>query len=96
MSLLPKLPPHRPSTAAKAAYEEKVVAFCAALKEVRSRLDFDVGSRGWAYILEGDRLIDKGELDAAQRLINDCRKIGDLPLDICSEDGKRAAENIVP
>jgi hypothetical protein len=94
MSLLPKLPPHRPSAATKAAYQEKVVAFCAALLEVRSSLDFDVGSRGWAYILEGDRLINKDEIDAAQKLINDCRKSGDLPLDICSEDGKRAAENL--
>src|SRR5262249_34149938 len=72
----------------------KVTAFCAKILEVRSGLDFDVGSRGWAYILEGDRLIDKDEIDAAQALINSCRKSGDLPLDICSEDDKRAAENV--
>jgi hypothetical protein len=94
MSLLPRLPPHRPSAAVKAAHREKVAAFCAKILEVRSRLDFDVGSRGWAYILEGDRLIDKDEIDAAQDLINTCRKSGDLPLDICSEDDKRAAENL--
>jgi len=94
ISLLPKLPPHRPSAAVKAAYREKVVAFCAKILEVRSGLDFDVGSRGWAYILEGDRLIDKNEIDAAQDLVNACRKSGDLPLDICSEDDKRAAENV--
>src|SRR6516164_6184810 len=94
VSLLPKLPPHRPSAAVKAAYREKVVAFCAKILEVRSGLDFDVGSRGWAYILEGDRLIDKDEIDAAQDLINACRKSGDLPLDICAEDGKRIAENV--
>jgi hypothetical protein len=94
LSLLPKLPPHRPSAATKAAYKDKVAAFCATLLEVQSRLDFAVGSRGWAYVLEGERLIDKDEIDAAQNLINDCRKNGDLPLDICSEDGKRAAENL--
>jgi hypothetical protein len=55
----------------------RVAAFCATLLEVRSRLDFDPGSRGWAYILEGDRLIDKDEIDAAQDLINVCRKSGD-------------------
>jgi hypothetical protein len=93
-SLLPKLPPHRPSAAVKAAYQDKVAEFCATILEVRSRLDFDVGSRGWAYILEGERFINKDEIDAAQQLINDCRKSGDLPLDICSEDGKRAAENL--
>jgi len=94
ISLLPKLPPHRPSAAVKAAYQDKVAEFCATLREVRSRLDFDVGSRGWAYILEGERFIDKDEIDAAQALINNCRKSGDLPLDICAEDDKRAAENL--
>ena len=94
ISLLPKLPPHRPSAAVKAAYREKVVAFCDKILEVRSGLDFEVGSRGWAYILEGERFIDKDEIDAAQDLINDCRKSGDLPLDICAEDNKRAAENV--
>jgi hypothetical protein len=93
-SLLPKLPAHRPSAAVKATYQKKVADFCAKILEVRSRLDFDVGSRGWPYILEGDRLIDKDEIDAAQDLINACRKTGDLPLDICSEDDKRAAENL--
>jgi hypothetical protein len=93
-SLLPKLPPHRPSAAVKAAYRQRVAIFCNKILEVRSRLDFDPGSRGWAYVLEGDRLIDKDEIDAAQALINACRKNGDLPLDICSEDDKRAAENL--
>ena len=67
-SLLPKLPPHRPSAATKAAYQAKVAVFCATILEVQSRLDFAVGSRGWAYILEGERLIDKNEIDAAQDL----------------------------
>jgi len=93
-SLLPRLPPHRPSAAAKAAYDQKVDDFCGTLLELHSRLDFDVGSRGWAYVLEGERFIDKDEIDAAQALINACRKSGKLPLDICSEDEKRAAENV--
>ena len=62
--------------------------------EIQSRLDFAPSSRGWAYLLEGERFINKDELDAAQKLINDCRKDGNLPLDICSEDDKRAAENL--
>jgi hypothetical protein len=93
-SLLPRLPPHRPSATTKAAYQEKVAAFCAVILELQSRLDFSVGSRGWAYVLEGERFIDKDEIDAAQALINACRKSGELPLDICSEDDKRSAENV--
>src|SRR5262245_22403941 len=72
-SLLPRLPPHRPSAATKAAYQDKVAAFCAVILELQSRLDF-AGSRGWAYILEGERFIDKDEIDAAQDLVNACRK----------------------
>src|SRR5262249_34275702 len=84
----------RPSAAIKASYQKKVAAFCAKILELQSRLDFDVGSRGWAYLLETERFIDKDEIDAAQKLVNDCRKNGDLPLDICAEDDKRAAENV--
>lgn len=94
MSLLPKLPAHRPSATVKRDYERLVLAFCSRLIEVRSSLDFEVGSRGWAYILEGERAIDKDEIDTAQKLINDARKAGYLPLDFCSEDGKRAADNL--
>jgi hypothetical protein len=91
---LPKLPPHRPSEAVKAAFQGEVKAFCTKLLEVKSGYDKDIGSRGWAYLLEGDGLIDKNDLDAAQALINDCRKSGDLPLDFCAEDEKRAAVNV--
>jgi hypothetical protein len=59
-----------------------------------TQLDFTVSSRGWGYLLEGERMIDKSELDAAQELVNDCRKDGSLPLDICSEDSKRATDGI--
>lgn len=93
-SLLPKLPPHRPNEATKAAFAIEVKAFCAKLMEVRSGYGKPVGSRGWAYILEGDGAINKNEIDAAQKLINDCRKSGDLPLDFCAEDEKRAAANV--
>ena len=79
----------------KAAYRhDKIATFCATLLEVRSRLDFAPAPAARSTYLEGDRLINKDEIDAAQDLINDCRKNGDLPLDVCSEDGKRAAANL--
>jgi hypothetical protein len=53
-------------------------------------MDFDVGSRGWCYILERHGL-RKGEFGAAEKLIADCRKSGALPLDICAEDESRRA-----
>jgi hypothetical protein len=95
MNGLPKLPPHRPSAIVRERYEIEVAEFCARLREVASRQDFRIsGGRGWAYILEGERDIDKNDIDAAEKLINDCRKNGALPVDICGEDSKRAVENL--
>jgi hypothetical protein len=95
MNGLPKLPLHRPSAAVRERYEIEVAEFCAQLQEVASRQDFRIsGGRGWAYILEGERVINKDDIDAAEKLINDCRKNGSLPVDICGEDSKRAVENL--
>jgi hypothetical protein len=60
----------------------------------RRRLDFPVSSRGWAYLAEEFAALDKGEFDACERLIVECRKGGLLPLDVCAEDGARAADNL--
>jgi len=61
--------------------------------EINSRLDFRVSSRGWCYILE-EHGLGKGDFDRAQRVINDCRKAGLLPLNICADDGGRKAVHL--
>jgi hypothetical protein len=94
MNTLPRRSRGRQSGAAKAAYNVSVAAFCAHITEIRSRLDFEVGTRGWCYLLETNTIITKGEFDAAERLIACCRKSGDLPLDICAEDDKRSVEGL--
>lgn len=53
-----------------------------------------MSARGWGYYLEGTRAIHKGEFAQAAEVINDCRKSGDLPLDICSEDDACKFDNI--
>ena len=85
---LPRRPRGRPSAVAEVRYREEVAAFCRLILKIRSTMDFDVGSRGWCYILERHGL-RKGDFDAAEKLINDCRKSGELPLDICAEDSSR-------
>ena len=87
---LPKRGRGRQGEAAQAQYEANLEAFCQAIFEIQSRLDFRVSSRGWCYLLE-EYGLGKGEFDTAQRVINDCRKSGLLPLDICADDGARAA-----
>jgi hypothetical protein len=91
---LPSRPRGRQTKEMSARYQADLTAFCDRIQEIASGLDFRVSSRGWAYILENNRVINKGDLDAAQRLINDCRKSGDLPLDICAADDKRSADGL--
>lgn len=86
--LLPKRQRGRQSPEAEAKYQQDVARICDRILQIRSTMDFDVGSRGWCYILERHGL-RKGDFDAAQRLINECRKSGALPLDICAEDSSR-------
>ena len=89
-SLLPKRRRGRQSPEAEDAYREKVKVFCKLILQINSTLDFAVGSRGWCYLLEHHGL-RKGDFDAGEKLITDCRKSGDLPLDICAEDASRDA-----
>src|SRR5262245_27760066 len=51
-------------------------------------------ARGWGYLLEGARATDKGDIDLVEDLVNDSRKSGQLPLDICVTDVSRAFSNI--
>ena len=92
MAGLPRQGRGRPSKEAGERYEREIIAFAKRIVEIRSGLDFAPSSRGWAYVLEGEGMITKGEFDGAQLLINQCRKNGTLPLNICSEDRRRAAD----
>jgi hypothetical protein len=67
--------------------------FAGGLMEIRSRLDFRPGKRGWCYILE-EYGLHKGNFDKAEDVIDECRKTGVLPSNFCAEDQNRAAENL--
>ncbi len=88
MITLPKAGRGRRSAAREAQYQEELAAFCEGILEIRARLDFDVSARGWCYMLEKDGLL-KGDFDAAERLICECRKLGLLPFDIVADDSAR-------
>jgi hypothetical protein len=85
---LPRRRRGRQTPEGEAEYQARRAAFCRLILQIRSTMDFDVGSRGWCYILESHGPT-KGDFDAAQSLITDCRKTGDLPLAICAEDNSR-------
>jgi hypothetical protein len=90
---LPRLCRGRPTQAGKAAYAADVEAFCDEILEIRSRLDFEVSSRGWCYLLE-EHGLSKGDFDVAQQLIAECRRQRILPMDIVAEDGARSFDNL--
>ena len=94
MSGLPRRPRGRPTRAAEEQYQADLRAFCDRILEIRSTLDFEIGSRGWCYLLEGEHVVTKGAFDDAEKLIASCRKDGNLPIDICAEDHKRSADGI--
>lgn len=48
-----------------------------------------VSARGWCYLLEGFKLIDKTQFDYGERIINHCRKEGYLPIDFVAIDKAR-------
>jgi hypothetical protein len=91
---LPRRGRGRQSAASESRYQDDLAAFCAEIREIDSTLDFKVSSRGWAYIFENQGVITKNDLDACQDLINDRRKSGDLPIDICAVDESRAFDCI--
>jgi hypothetical protein len=75
----------RVSSERRAEYDASVEAWCQRLLEIKPRLDFDPGARGWCYILE-EHGLSKGDFDDCEKLITACRKNGRLPLDFCGDD----------
>jgi hypothetical protein len=88
VNLLPKRRRGYQSAEAKETYRQQVQVFCDLIVEIESTMDFKVGSRGWCYILE-EHGLRKGDFDAAENLITDCRKSGELPLDICADSARK-------
>ena len=91
--ILPKRGTGQQNKADQAIYDEQMEAFCAGIIELIG-LDFEVGARGWGYVCEAHNLITKADIDRAEKLVNDCRKSGMLPLDICLVDEGRAFDHV--
>jgi hypothetical protein len=84
----------RRSASQQAEHDANIEAFARLLEQKRSTLDFTPGSRGWCYLLEQAEVIAKGEFPKAERIINDLRKSGRLPIDFCASDEKRQPANL--
>jgi hypothetical protein len=92
-SILPKFARGGKSEETRAAELAELQDFCDWLKEIDATLDIKVSSRGWGYVLE-EYGLNKGEFDACEKIINDCRKNGMLPYDFCADDERRYVEGV--
>lgn len=68
---------------------ESLTAFAQALEELGSQAGFKISARGWAYQLEVERLINKSQFDLVEKIVNECRKDGYLPIDFTAEEEGR-------
>jgi hypothetical protein len=82
------------SVAAEAQFERTLTEWCQEIIRVAETMDYKIGARDWAYVLEVAGSITKGEFDKAEKLIGDCRKDGHLPVDICGTDNGRPTANL--
>lgn len=63
--------------------------FAARLQSLSRQIGFKVSSRGWCYILEQNRFINKDQFNKVEELINRCRREGYLPVDFVAEEDAR-------
>ncbi len=68
---------------------KQLAQFALALIELSDKIGFRMSARGWAYTLEGLRLINKDQFDRVETLINSCREKGYLPIDFTAEEEGR-------
>jgi len=67
----------------------QMIMFSEKLKLISKQIGFKLSTRGWCYQLEGFGLITKAEFDKVEKIINDCRKDGYLPVDFVFEEDAR-------
>lgn len=72
----------------------KLMDFADALQRMSRRIGFKVSARGWCYLLEQSRMINKDEFDKVEGAINRCRREGLLPVDFVAEEASRKFEGI--
>lgn len=84
----------RKTATEQAEYTTALDQFYKAILKIKSRLDFEVSARGWCYLMEQQGLITKAEFDRVETLINDARKTGVLPLNICAVDETRSFDGL--
>ncbi len=74
--------------------DERLREFAEELQRISERIGFKVSARGWCYLLEQARMINKDGFNKVEELINTCRRRGFLPVDFVAEEDARAFSGI--
>lgn len=72
----------------------KIQEFADLLMELSAAIGVKISARGWCYIMEGERHINKDQFDKVEEAINRCRKEGLIPVDFVAEDKAREFSNV--
>lgn len=72
----------------------KLADFASELQRISRRVGFKVSARGWCYLLEQSRMVNKDEFDKVESVINRCRREGLLPVDFVAEEKAREFSGI--
>ena len=73
----------------KAATSERLQEFADQVIAIEKKVGMKQSSRGWCYMMENLRLINKNQFDKVESWINRCRKEGYLPIDFVAEEQGR-------
>lgn len=73
---------------------KKLKEFADLMIEISSEVGFKVSARGWNYIMENRRLINKDQFDKCENAINRCRKEGLLPVNFIAEEDARMFDGV--
>lgn len=72
----------------------RLIQFADYLEQLSARAGFKISSRGWAYYLESERIINKDQFDKVEDAINRCRRQGLIPIDFVAEEASREFSGI--
>lgn len=64
------------------------------LIDISRTIGFKVSSRGWCYLMEQAGHIDKSQFSKVENAINNCRRVGVLPVDFVAEEDARAFSGV--
>lgn len=78
----------------KTMTKDNLGLFAEYVKDLDRKIGFKVSARGWCYLLETERIINKDQFDKVEGWINRCRRVGLLPIDFIAEEASRSFSGV--